>query len=352
MSPAELFEATMRFTLPAHLEATAPPEVRGTGRDDVRLMVTHRNGALVNTHMRQLGDFLNEGDALVVNVSRTLAAAVPIVGRPLRLHIARRVSTSVWIVELRGQSPLAAGTVPMLDGQAGDTYDLPEGGTVELQRPYRERDDGRVRLWFAKVTLPLPWLEYLEKHGGPIRYAYSGQPWPMEAYRTSYGHEPGSAEMPSAGRALTHVMLSQLSARGIEIIPITLHTGLASPEAWEGTQEEFYRVSSASARRINAIRDTGGRVIAVGTTVVRALETVATEDGKVRAGEGLTNIMITPGYQPRVIDGLLTGWHEPQASHLLMLEAIMGRELLEESYRVAIVEGYLWHEFGDAQLIV
>jgi S-adenosylmethionine:tRNA ribosyltransferase-isomerase len=350
MSPAELFEATMRFTLPPHLEASAPPEVRGGGRDDVRLMVTHRDGRLVNTQMRNLGNFLNEGDALVVNVSRTLAAAVPIIDRPLRAHIARRVDASTWIVELRNIA--GAGTSPMLNGCAGETYDLPAGATCRLLRPYRERDDGRVRLWFATLDLPLPWLEYLEEHGGPIRYAYASQPWPMEAYRTSYGHEPGSAEMPSAGRALTHELLAHLSARGVEIIPITLHTGLASPEAWEGTQEEYYRVSTSSARRINAIRASGGRVIAVGTTVVRALETVATEDGNVRPGEGLTNILITPGYQPRVIDGLLTGWHEPQASHLLMLEAIMGRELLNESYRVAIIEGYLWHEFGDAQLIV
>jgi S-adenosylmethionine:tRNA ribosyltransferase-isomerase len=350
MSPAELFEATMRFTLPPHLEATAPPEVRGTGRDDVRLMVTHRDGALANTHMRRLGDFLNEGDALVVNVSRTLAAAVPVIGKPLRLHVARRVDASTWIVELRNAA--GAGTSPMLDATAGESFDLPAGGSVQLERPYRERDDGRVRLWLATLTLPRPWLEYLEKHGGPIRYAYAGRPWPMDAYRTTYGCEPGSAEMPSAGRALTHEMLAQLSARGIEIIPIVLHTGLSSPEAWEGTQEEFYRVSAASARRINTVRAAGGRVIAIGTTVVRALETVATDDGCVQSGEGLTNVLITPGVELRAVDGLLTGWHEPQASHLLMLEAILGRELLEESYRVALNEGYLWHEFGDAQLIV
>jgi S-adenosylmethionine:tRNA ribosyltransferase-isomerase len=350
MSPAELFEATMRFTLPPHLEATAPPEVRGNGRDDVRLMVTHRDGALLNTHMRQLGEFLNEGDALVVNVSRTLPAAVPVIGKPLKLHVARRVDASTWIVELRNVT--GAGTSPMLDAAAGNSFDLPDGAAVRLERPYRERDDGRVRLWLAKLTLPLPWLEYLEKRGGPIRYAYAGRPWPMEAYRTTYGYEPGSAEMPSAGRALSFEILARLAARGVEIIPIILHTGLASPEAWEGTQEEFYSVSPASARRINVARAAGGRVIAVGTTVVRALETVATESGRVRSGEGLTNIMITPGVALRTVDGLLTGWHEPQASHLLMLEAIMGRDLLEESYRVALNEGYLWHEFGDAQLIV
>jgi S-adenosylmethionine:tRNA ribosyltransferase-isomerase len=358
MTPAQLFEATMRFTLPPHLEAREPAEVRGTGRDDVRLMVTHRDGRLANTHMRSLGDYLCEGDALVLNVSKTLAASLPVVGRELRLHVARRVSTSTFVVELRaltaaiGEDADATfpGTLPFLEAQAGQAFDLPAGGSARLIRPYRERDDG-VRLWFAELKLPLPWLEYLETHGGPVRYAYAGD-WPIEAYRTAYGHEPGSAEMPSAGRALTHEMLAQLSARGVEIIPVVLHTGLSSPEAWEGTQEEYYRVSAASARRINEVKAHGGRVIAVGTTVVRALETVADDDGRVHAGEGLTNKLIAPGVRLRAIDGLLTGWHEPQASHLLMLEAIMGRELLEESYRVALNEGYLWHEFGDAQLIV
>jgi S-adenosylmethionine:tRNA ribosyltransferase-isomerase len=350
MSPSELFEATMRFTLPPQLEAHQPPEVRGGGRDDVRLMVTRRDGRLFNTHMRQLGDFLNEGDALMINVSKTLAAALPVIGRNLRLHIARRVSSSTYVVELRhlAQSP---GTTPMLDAQPNDVFNLPAGAACRLLRPYRERDDGRVRLWFAELRLPLPWLDYLEAHGGPIRYAYAGD-WPIEAYRTAYGVEPGSAEMPSAGRAITHEMLAQLSARGVEIIPIVLHTGLSSPEAWEGTQDEYYRVSPASARRINMVKAHGGRVIAVGTTVVRALETVATDAGRVTPGEGLTNMLIAPGHRLSAVDGLLTGCHEPQASHLLMLEAIMGRELLEESYRVALNEGYLWHEFGDAQLIV
>jgi S-adenosylmethionine:tRNA ribosyltransferase-isomerase len=141
-------------------------------------------------------------------------------------------------------------------------------------------------------------------------------------------------------------------ARGIGVAPILLHTGVASLEAAEAPYPEYFRVSAPSARKINDTRRDGGRVIAVGTTVVRALETVVDERGTLSPGRGWTDTVITPDRSVRSVDGLLTGWHEPEASHLAMLEAIAGEDLVERSYAAAVAEGYLWHEFGDVHLVL
>jgi S-adenosylmethionine:tRNA ribosyltransferase-isomerase len=131
-----------------------------------------------------------------------------------------------------------------------------------------------------------------------------------------------------------------------------LHTGVASLESGELPYPEYFKVPTATAHRVNAARRDGGRVIAVGTTVVRALETVVDRSGKVHPGNGWTDMIVTPARRVRSVDGLLTGWHEPEASHLAMLEAIAGPKLLERSYTVALEEGYLWHEFGDVHLVL
>jgi S-adenosylmethionine:tRNA ribosyltransferase-isomerase len=158
--------------------------------------------------------------------------------------------------------------------------------------------------------------------------------------------------MPSAGRPFTHELVTDLVARGVLVAPVTLHTGVSSPERDEAPYPERYRVPAPTARLVNAVQLWGGRVIAVGTTVVRALETVAHADGAVEDGEGWTNLVVTPARGLRVVDGLLTGWHEPRSSHLELLEAAAGAELLERSYQEAQAHGYLWHEFGDVQLIL
>jgi S-adenosylmethionine:tRNA ribosyltransferase-isomerase len=349
MSPSQIMQPGLQFTLPPELEAHEPPEIRGNGRDDVRMLVTGREGALMHARVTDLPKFLNEGDALAINVSQTLAASLPIAGKR-RLHLSRRITDSLWVAELRHVQ--GNGTAPLLDAQAGAEFDLPGGASAQLQRPYRQREDGKVRLWLVKLLLGMPWQDYLERHGEPIRYAYAGAEWPVEFYRTSYGNVPGSAEMPSAGRALTAELLSALAARGVEIVPLTLHCGVSSSELWEGTQDEYFRVSTSAARRINAARAAGGRVICVGTTAVRALESAADEQGIVREAEGITSLTVTPRHMLRAADGLLTGWHEPQASHLLMLRAFLSSDALEASYRQALATGYLWHEFGDLQLIL
>jgi S-adenosylmethionine:tRNA ribosyltransferase-isomerase len=167
-----------------------------------------------------------------------------------------------------------------------------------------------------------------------------------------YANEPGSAEMPSAGRPFTAELVTELVARGVLFAPLLLHTGVSSPERGERPYPERYRVPESTARLVNAVRAWGGRVIAVGTTAVRALETVAAPDGSVRAGAGRTTLVVTPERGLWAVDGLLTGWHEPESSHLMLLEASAGPGLLARSYDAARERGYLWHEFGDVHLIL
>ena len=193
---------------------------------------------------------------------------------------------------------------------------------------------------------------WLAVHGQPIRYGYVERPWPIDTYQNVYAMEPGSAEMPSAGRPFTPEVITRLVAKGVGVSPLVLHTGVASLEATELPYPERVRVPSSTASRVNDTHRNGGRVIAIGTTVVRGLEAAGGDDGIVRPLDGWTDLVITPERGVRVVDGLLTGWHEPEASHLLMLEAVAGRELLEQSYAASLDEGYLWHEFGDTHLIL
>jgi S-adenosylmethionine:tRNA ribosyltransferase-isomerase len=212
---------------------------------------------------------------------------------------------------------------------------------------------GSDRLWLAELPADDETvLELLWRLGEPIRYGYVDRRWPLDAYQNVYATTPGSAEMPSAGRLFTAELIDALSERGIRIAAICLHTGVSSPERHEPPFPERYDVQDETVRRIAATRAAGGRVIAVGTTVVRALETVAGDGDTVHAGAGWTNLVIEPERKLRAVDGLVTGWHEPAASHLLMLEAIGGPELSERSYEEAISRGYLWHEFGDSHLIL
>ena len=200
--------------------------------------------------------------------------------------------------------------------------------------------------------MPQPLHTYLAVHGEPIRYGYVRGSFPLSTYQNVYATEPGSAEMPSAGRPFTPEVLTRLVARGVGVVPIVLHTGVASLEAWEPPYPEYFQVTRATAHRINDTRHEGGRVIAIGTTVVRALETVVDPRNEVHAGRGWTDTVVTPDHPVTSVDGLLTGWHEPEASHLAMLEAMAGRDLLERSYDAALSEKYLWHEFGDVHLIL
>jgi S-adenosylmethionine:tRNA ribosyltransferase-isomerase len=221
------------------------------------------------------------------------------------------------------------------------------GARLELSVPYASS----ARLWLARLRTDEPVLSYLARHGHPIRYGYVHGHWPLEAYQTAFARRPGSAEMPSAARPFTPELVTRLTASGVLVAPITLHTGVSSLEHGEAPYPERYAVPPETARLVGAVHGWDGRVIAVGTTVVRALETVAREDGSVRPGAGWTRLMVTPRRGVRSVDGLITGWHEPEATHLQMLEAIAGAGLLHRAYATAREAGYLWHEFGDSLLV-
>jgi S-adenosylmethionine:tRNA ribosyltransferase-isomerase len=336
------------FELPPRLEAHEPPEARGLRRDGVRLLVANRSsGLVVHSRFDELPSFLAPGDLVVINTSATLPAALPARrdGHSLELRLSTPSPDEVpgrWVVELRLGDTSFGGAEP------GEELELPAGARAKLLARYASSG----RLWLAQLELPEPLERYLARHGRPIRYRYVEHAWPLEAYQTAFAVDPGSAEMPSAGRPLSAELLARLAATGVLVAPITLHTGVSSPERHEPPYPERYRVPEETARLVNAVHGWSGRVIATGTTVVRALETVARPDGTVEPGAGWTNLVVSGERGLRAVDGLLTGWHEPEASHLQLLRAAAGDELLERSYRAALRHGYLWHEFGDSHLIL
>lgn len=341
----------LAFTLPPRLEAHEPPEARGLARDEVRLMVSYPDDdTIAHTRFTQFAEFLGPGDVLVVNTSATINAAVHAAragGERMELHLSQRLSAHRWVVELRRFA--ARGTEPLLDAVPDERVALAAGGTVTLREPYSR--GAAPRLWIASVEVDGDIMRYLERHGFPIRYGYVPRAWPLPYYQTIFAREPGSAEMPSAARAFTPRVLRALGERGIVVAPVLLHTGVSSLESHELPYPERYRVSAETARLVNDARERGGRIVAVGTTAVRALETAAAPDGTVQPAAGWTDLVVTPERGVRAVDGLLTGFHEPRASHLAMLEAIAGRRHLELAYEAALAEGYLWHEFGDLHLM-
>lgn len=340
---------TLDFVLPAALEAHEPPEIAGTGRDDVRLLVGRGDGrardALGHHAFTELPDLLCAGDVLVVNTSATVPAAVT-TDADLAVHFCVARPDGGWLVELRRTNGKA--TEPYGGGRPGETHRLPGGATVTL----RERFSAR-RLWTATVdTGELSVPRYLTLFGSPVRYGYVERPWPITAYQTVFGRTPGSAEMPSASRPFTDALITRLVTAGIRFAPILLHTGLASPEAHERPYPERFTVPATSAEVVNTARADGHRVIGVGTTAVRALESAVGPDGAVTAADGWTELIVTPNRGVRAVSGLLTGFHEPRASHLDMLAAITGPDLLNACYAEALRTGYRWHEFGDLNLLL
>jgi S-adenosylmethionine:tRNA ribosyltransferase-isomerase len=317
---------TLEFVLPASREAHEPPEARGLERDQVRLLVTE-GGRLAHHRFDELPSLLRAGDVLVVNTSATVAAAVPADG--VVVHFSTERPDGTWLVELRRDGPFP--------GRAGPVS-LAGGGSVTLLAPF-----GSGRLWTAAVDFP-DVLGYLAAHGSPIRYPYVSSRWPLSYYQTVFGVTPGSAEMPSASRPFTDRLVTRLVAGGVEFAPVLLHTGVASAEAHERPYPERFAVPAATRAVVDRARAEGRRVIAVGTTAVRAIES----DGE----SGWTDLIVTPSRGVRRVDGLLTGFHEPKASHLDMLAAFVDEDVLAATYREAIEERYLWHEFGDVNLLL
>ncbi|CAM5353976.1 S-adenosylmethionine:tRNA ribosyltransferase-isomerase [Streptomyces xanthochromogenes] len=359
--------APMVVRVPDGLLASVPAEVRGSGRDDVRLMVSR--GTAVSHHaFRDLAGQLRAGDVLVVNTSQTLPAAVDgaVEGAPVVVHFSTLGADGRWAVELR--TPGASGSTERRTGdRAGAVVALPGGERLVLDEALSPD-----RLWWARVSAgDVP--DLMRRYGRPIRYSYTERDQPLTAYQTVFALPApgglGSAEMPSAARPFTAPLVAELVRRGVWFAPVTLHTGVASAEAHEPPYPERFEVPRSTALLVNAARagrgrgarcaareggrrEAGGRIVAIGTTAVRALESAAGPDGVVREAAGFTDLVVTPRRGVRVVDGLLTGLHEPEASHLLMLEAIAGREALAVAYDQALSRLYLWHEFGDVHLLL
>jgi len=335
---------TATFELPPGLEAGAPP----ADRAGVRLLVARPEG-IEHARFPALGTFLSPGDLLVVNTSGTLAAAVDGTrqdGRAVTVHFATALDDGTWVVEIRPARG-AAGPVP--DSRAGDVITLPDDVRVTLAQPH---PGGQIRLWQATAAVAGGVLAYLERHGRPIRYAYLPAAFPLADYQTVFAREPGSAEMPSAGRPFTTEIVTDLVTRGIGIAPITLHTGVSSQDAGEPPQPERYAVPETTARAVNLARAWGGRVVAVGTTATRALESAADSTGVIRGRTGWTDLVLGPDHPALVVNGLITGWHAPGASHLDLLAAVAGADLVDRAYEAAVRARYLWHEFGDSCLLL
>lgn len=343
------------FTAPASATAAGPPESRGVARDGVRLLVARPSG-ITHTRFRDLSDELRAGDLLVVNNSATLAAELdatsPARGR-LVLHVGGVLDDGSWVVELR-TAPYADRA--LLDAAPGEQLSLPGRTQLELLAPWPREGSSPTgsgnRLWRARATGPRALHQLLRRHGRPIAYGYLDRRYPLSAYQTVFASEPGSAEMPSAGRPFTTDLVTGLVSRGIAVAPLTLHTGVSSQEAGEAPQPEWYAVPPATAQQVNATRSAGGRVVAVGTTVTRALESAVDDAGLVRPSRGWTERVVSRDDPARVVDGLVTGWHDPQASHLLLVESVAGPALTQAAYDAAVAGGYLWHEFGDAALLL
>jgi S-adenosylmethionine:tRNA ribosyltransferase-isomerase len=350
------FASPLSFELPPSLEAHEPPESRGLSRDEVRLMASYiEDDAVTHTRFTALPSLLRRGDLVVVNESATVNAALPAArattGERVALHLSQRLTSDRWVVELRRLAE--RGTAPLRTASAGEIVSLPAAARVRLVEPYGVRTvPGETRLWLAEPSLRSDVDAFLARHGSPIRYGYVDRAWPLSFYQTVFARVPGSAEMPSAGRPFSPRVLDALAARGVRIAPIVLHTGVSSLEEHEPPYAEWLTVGAETARAVNETRARGGRVVAVGTTVVRALESVAAPDGTVSPRSGWTELVVTPERGIRAVDALLTGFHEPRASHLAMLEALAGREHLESVYDAALGARYLWHEFGDVHLLL
>ncbi|MCG3088337.1 S-adenosylmethionine:tRNA ribosyltransferase-isomerase [Sporosarcina cyprini] len=335
------------FHLPDELNASHPPEKRGLRRDHVRMMVLNRTtGEIQHDRFDHVLDYLQPGDLVILNNSRTIPAVLQgkwsrqqeQLGAQVEVRLARRRNEDSW------DALIIAGPV-----QPGDTLHF----SVDLSATVIEHRDNSplTTIQFSKKGLDL--FQDIYSLGEPIRYEYIQEPWQLDSYQTVFGSHPGSVEMPSAGRAFSWELLFSLMQRGVQIEYIQLHTGLSylldddyeqSPE----DNEEEYHISEGTMQKILQAKATGNRVIAVGTTVVRALESAALTNTL----SGVTNLYINHHYPLQLVDGMITGLHEPKASHLEMLSAFVSEDHLQVAYAEAIKSRYLWHEFGDMNLLI
>lgn len=343
------------FDLPSELEAHEPPESRGSSREDVRLLVTDAAHGARHARFHALPDILAPGDLLVLNDSKTYPAALTAVrqsGESIALHFAHREPSTDE--DVGRTAPISAFGGLVLAGSPGgvpaadERVTLPGGGRARFLGLHR----GSRRMWITRLQLPLPYFEYFARYGRPIAYSHVTKALPMAAFQTTFARALGSSEMPSAGRPFTARMIDRLVARGVEIAMVTLHAGVSSAERDELPLEEWREVPLDCVVAVRRALRRGSRVVAVGTTVVRALESSLDRHGRIVASRGWTALHITPDRPMRVVSGLVSGLHEPTSTHLAILESIAGCDHIEHAYHAALANRYLWHEFGDSHLIL
>lgn len=342
---------TIDFQLPSSLACARPTEERGLCRDEVRLLVTDGSGSIHHKKFYELDDFLEDGDVLVVNTSATQPAALPIRlpdEAPAMMHLGTRLGDCEWLVEVRKVN--GEKTLRWHEGEEGMLFQLPGGVSARLERRlYKDRE--LLNLWRVGFSEPIT-PRYLEKYGAPIRYDHLKDRYPLDYYQTFFSFHPGSSEMPSAGRGFTPSLVDRLLNKGVVFAPLLLHTGVSSLEEDEQPYPEFMEIDPLTCSIIYRAKSAGKRVIAVGTTAVRAVETAAFKEGSPRPYHGWTDLYIHEGFHMKVVDGMITGFHEPRASHLHMLLALAGPEHVERAYAAALENKYYWHQFGDLHLIL
>lgn len=352
------------YELPPELIAQEPIEPR----DASRLLVLDRGtGELGHHRFRELPRFLRAGDVLVFNDTRVIPGRLRLrrldTGGRAEILLLRPLGDEadgrqVWEVLGRPARRLRPGTRLVCEGGSSVERGSPGAGGCQVVVTAAGAEGVRqVELrWDAGVPLGA----VLEQVGEVPLPPYIHRPLAdRERYQTVYARQPGSAAAPTAGLHFTPRLLGELQRTGVETCYLTLHVGLGTfrplrTETVEGASlhAEYYRVEEEAAERINAARRRGGRVVAVGTTVVRTLETVAGPGGEVRPGEGWTDLFIYPGYRFRVVDALVTNFHLPRSSLLVLVCALAGRERVLAAYREAVRERYRFYSFGDAMLIL
>ena len=338
--------ADFDYNLPEELIAQTPVEPR----DHSRLMVVHRgDGTREHKHFYDMIDYLNPGDALVINETKVIPARLLGVkedtGVPVEILLLRRENATDWEALVKPGRRLKPGAVCVFgDGllRCEIMSSVPEIGGRIVRFMY----DGVFEEILDQLgEMPLP--PYIhEKLADRTRY------------QTVYAKNEGSAAAPTAGLHFTPELLEKVKAKGVTVVPVTLHVGLGTfrPVTVEDVDthvmhSEYYQVTAEAADTLNRIRANGGRIICVGTTSVRTLETVATEDGVIHAGAGDTAIFIYPGKKIKAVDALITNFHLPQSTLLMLVSAFMGRETALDVYREAVEERYHFFSFGDAMFI-
>lgn len=334
------------YHLPPELIAQRPVEPR----DASRLLVLHRNsGRLEHRRFYELPLYLKPGDVLVLNDTRVIPARLwgkkAKTGGQVEVFLLKPLGGDCWEALVRPGRRVPPGTELIFGG-----------GKLRAKVLKRTPQGGRL----VEFEYEGKWEEVIERLGEVPLPPYIKEKLPdPERYQTVYASKPGSVAAPTAGLHFTPRLLKELEEKGIKIVYILLHVGLGTfrPVREEVVEKhkmhaEYFRVDEGAARTINEARRQGGRVIAVGTTVVRTLETVATPEGDIKPGEGLTELFIYPGYRFKAVEGLITNFHLPRSTLLMLVCAFAGREKILEAYQVAIKERYRFYSFGDAMLIL